>query len=49
MEFGIGFECFEEFGDDGGEEDIHELMIFLGVLELSKVEEVFCGIWEEEK
>jgi len=38
------FECFECFDDLWYHEDVHEMLGFLGILELGEVEEVFWGI-----
>ena len=56
MEFGVGGEGFEDSDDVGDHEDVHEVVFFLGILELSEVEEIFwrflgfsVGFGEEEE
>ena len=43
MEFCVWLECFERFDDGWYHEDVHEVVRFLGILELGEVEEVFLG------
>lgn len=39
----MGVECFEGFDDRWYHEDVHEVLVFLWILELGEVEEVFLG------